>query len=563
MDDAFAGMSLGSGQQRKLIIGIDFGTTYSGIAWAETRRPEQQTVVNNWPSSLESKEGKIMDKVPTELRYTAEGKEWGFQIPALEDRHRLFKLGLVGGRLVDPGHETSPESLATDYLTALRDHLMYTLEQKLGTSILRTIPIEYCLTVPAIWSEVAKEKTLEAASRAGLNGLGKILLVSEPEAAAIYTLNSLDTHDLKIDDSFVLCDAGGGTVDLISYTITQLQPKLNIREASPGSGGMCGSTYLNRRFARFLTTKIGQEEGWDAELLAEAMERFDLVIKKQYSDLSSYTIPVPGLANNEGLGIKRGRLLITRAEMRAVFEPVVSQVISLVEQQIVSSSKKIRAVFLVGGFGENSYLKERLRAALGTSIEVIQPPNAWTAVTRGAVLMGLGHTNEDLAAVGVTSRAARKHYGIRLHVKFDPERHDASKKFFDEVDQTDRVAEMQWFIKRGDPVEERKTKRILFQQNFLAEIGPPTETSMDVMCDEISTIAPVHPNENCRTLVTLRADLRSISSEDMESTLTKNADGKWYYLIKGDVEAEYLSASTKYMLLCLGKRYDTITAEYA
>lgn len=79
-------------------------------------------------------------------------------------------------------------------------------------------------------------------------------------------------------DSFVLCDAGGGTVDLISYTITQLQPKLSIVEASPGTGGLCGSTFLNRRFAEFLTAKVGKEDGWDAELLAEAMERFDLVV---------------------------------------------------------------------------------------------------------------------------------------------------------------------------------------------------------------------------------------------------------------------------------------------
>lgn len=30
-----AGLSL---DQRKLIVGLDFGTTFSGIAWAETRR---------------------------------------------------------------------------------------------------------------------------------------------------------------------------------------------------------------------------------------------------------------------------------------------------------------------------------------------------------------------------------------------------------------------------------------------------------------------------------------------------------------------------------------------
>ena len=74
----------------------------------------------------------------------------------------------------------SPETLTTDYLSALHDHLMYTLEQKLGASILRTVPIEYCLTVPAIWSESAKKKTLDAATAAGMNSKKNILLVSEP-----------------------------------------------------------------------------------------------------------------------------------------------------------------------------------------------------------------------------------------------------------------------------------------------------------------------------------------------------------------------------------------------
>lgn len=75
-----------------------------------------------------------------------------------------------------------------------------------------------------------------------------------------------------------MCDAGGGTVDLISYEVTQFEPKLSIKEASPGTGGMCGSTFLNRRFAEFLTKKVGNEEGWDAELLAEATEKFDTVV---------------------------------------------------------------------------------------------------------------------------------------------------------------------------------------------------------------------------------------------------------------------------------------------
>jgi hypothetical protein len=91
----------------------------------------------------------------------------------------------------------------------------------------------------------------------------------------MYTIQGLDPRTLKIGDSFVLCDAGGGTVDLISYTITKISPSLEIKEAAAGSGALCGSTFLNRRFGEFLTSKLGREEGWDADTLAEAMERFE------------------------------------------------------------------------------------------------------------------------------------------------------------------------------------------------------------------------------------------------------------------------------------------------
>lgn len=40
---------------------------------------------------------------------------------------------------------------------------------------------------------------------------------------------------MKVGDAFVLCDAGGGTVDLISYEITNLDP-LEFRELVKGTG---------------------------------------------------------------------------------------------------------------------------------------------------------------------------------------------------------------------------------------------------------------------------------------------------------------------------------------
>jgi hypothetical protein len=62
---------------------------------------------------------------------------------------------------------------------------------------------------------------------------------------------------------------------LISYTIEQLEPTLQVKEAAPGSSGLCGSTYLNRRFQEFLVSKLGQKVGFEQETVDDAMKKFD------------------------------------------------------------------------------------------------------------------------------------------------------------------------------------------------------------------------------------------------------------------------------------------------
>lgn len=68
----------------------------------------------------------------------------------------------------------------------------------------------------------------------------------------MYTLTAIQPNILKLNDNFVVCDAGGGTVDLITYKVTQLSP-LQVEESVVGSGGLCGSTYLNRRSVAYLS----------------------------------------------------------------------------------------------------------------------------------------------------------------------------------------------------------------------------------------------------------------------------------------------------------------------
>jgi hypothetical protein len=103
----------------------------------------------------------------------------------------------------------------------------------------------------------------------------------------MFSLHALDPHCLKVGDTFVLCDAGGGTVDLISYTITKPSPKLEVKEAAAGTGALCGSTFLNRRFGEFITSKLSRADGWDKETYAEAMERFDSKVSKYELKIST------------------------------------------------------------------------------------------------------------------------------------------------------------------------------------------------------------------------------------------------------------------------------------
>lgn len=117
-------------------------------------------------------------------------------------------------------------------------------------------------------------------------------------------------------------------------------------------------------------------------------------------------------------------MIIMPSQMKAIFDPVINRVISLVKGQIITTKTNIKAVLLVGGFGQNFYLKERLRSFLGSSIEVRQPPNSWTAVVRGAVMMG---AQSD--AVQLRSRVARKHYGFELGHPYDPSKHSFDKMY--------------------------------------------------------------------------------------------------------------------------------------
>lgn len=280
-----------------------------------------------WPNTEGSLEGQSSEKAPTELSFSGGTVRWGFQIPEDDQRYQWFKLGLdpeqekevsyLSVNYPDPkalppayGSANSPANLATKYLSCLREHTLHILKLRLGEGVVNSTPFRFIITVPAIWDDAAKARTQKCGIDAGM-GDG-IRIISEPEAAVVFALSSMDHHNLSPGDTFVLCDAGGGTVDLISYSILELQPLLKIREAVPGSGHACGSTFLNRIFGCFLQEHISDAEGYDDDTIEDALHDFETSVKRKFrGEEPSVMIRVRGLVDNPAKGIKRGRLTVS------------------------------------------------------------------------------------------------------------------------------------------------------------------------------------------------------------------------------------------------------------
>ncbi|KAK8034829.1 hypothetical protein PG993_009824 [Apiospora rasikravindrae] len=558
-----------SSNDRTLVIGIDFGTTYSGIAYGFTHRPDYRMSCATWPSSRTKNDGAGGKKVPTTIRYLEQHGEfeWGAQIAEAtthpDEVLRWFKLGLQN--LENQPHDVramlahqETDRLVKDFLTGFGEHVMYFLRERLGLATLddfiKRSAIHTVLTVPAVWQDRAQKKTLEAFKNAGnLASLGLPELVSEPEAAATYALHTMsEGNSLEVGQSFIVLDAGGGTVDIITYTITALHPVLEVREAAAGVGDFCGGAFVDRAFADHLQATLGNEENFNNEVLGHARQAFESNVKRQFSHAAmpnqGFSIPVRGMANNSELGIRNKHLNLRAFEIHAMFEPYVLKTIRLVKDQIRTAGVPIEAVILVGGFGTSEYLQERLKKDIEVDMKI---PMRFTndptlAVVYGAVMRGIAHVAPE-----------KQHYGTELAAVYDEEAHRelVDKRSWDGLDGCWRVDVMRWFIRRGDRVAESRPFVHHFRQTSRVSFGRPNLVFLTIYADSKSSEAPVPRNDNVDTLCHLEADLSSIPTSRFP--IQRGKDGFDYYVLSCEIEVVYKSATTEYTLVHDTHRYAT------
>ncbi|KAL9641362.1 MAG: hypothetical protein Q9204_000057 [Flavoplaca sp. TL-2023a] len=536
---------------------------------SEVDGPKSQRPIDQWPDATSSGiQGRSSDKVPTEIQYAADGSfKWGFEISEGE-RSKWFNLLLdpdsssnidigqakyyADPQAAPPGYNQEPEDIVKDYLSALRRHIQAVLYQMLPQSVALSTPVKYVLTVPAMWSDIAIDRTRRCAELAGMGASTSLNIVSEPEAAAIWALQEVPPGSIEIGDSFIVCDAGGGTVDLISYKVTGLKPILRVTMVVPGKGKKCGSSFLNRRFEEFLKAKLGGHPSWHEDMLEEASNRFDGVTKRCYngSKTSHYQIPVPTFPDSPTYNVRRARYTLKGADLYDIFEPVIQDVL---------------AVLLVGGFGENRYLYKRIQQAIAPEgIEVLKSPYGWTAVVRGALIKGLADHNPKNTEVNVAGRYTSFHYETESAKVWDKKVHEEDKRFWSAANSRWEVNTYDWFVLKAEAVSEKKPIRLPYHSECLAnkrKLDPITITI--VKCADVDETRPplfVRAEGEVTPVAHLEVPLSLFPTKNLKKR--QSEDGQEWFIVDFTLKVTRTSSEFRYDLMRGNKSYGRVPAEF-
>ncbi|KAK4693360.1 carnosine N-methyltransferase, partial [Lecanoromycetidae sp. Uapishka_2] len=572
----------GAGRSKaQLIVGIDFGTTFSGVAFAfATNTEAKEDIITEWPGAG----NQTKQKIPTVLYYDQYQKVvgWGPDIadalaptgypkPGVQ-KVEWFKLQLMlsGNTYIDPINlpplppGKSEIDVAADYLFKLRQAMRNQLQKTLGEVFNREERnIRYFLTVPAIWNDAGKAATRAAAIQAGFlrdENDNRLTLITEPEAAAMFCAKT-GLLNLKIRDAVLIVDCGGGTVDLIAYEVEEETP-FTVAECTAGSGDSCGSTALNRNFSNILRAKIRKMKLPDGsktagKVYAKCIMDFENRIKADFrNNGQKWAVDVGIEAEFPEAGIEEGYMTFTNEEILQCFEPVVNRILELVRNQIIAiqaQNRILQNVLVVGGFGASEYLFQQIKLHVPPQFQakVVRPMDSVAAIVKGAVTAGI---TERV----ITSRVARRHYLMATLQPFK-EGHHPEQYRVPSLDGKDRCKyTRQIFVQKGQRVKNGEPVKV----SFFRQVAPgATLMYEDILyaCDE--DVCPEYTKDpRIKEVVTLTSDLsRKNLEKDFERMDTPQGT---FYRVYFDILLALDGSEFNAELVCQGEVMGRCTARF-
>ncbi len=336
-----------------VIVGIDLGTTYTVVSYIDPLTKKPQIIKNKYNNNT----------TPSVIGMLPEGGyAIGEDAKVMEEEGDVntasfYKLHMGDHSFVRTMY--GKEYTAADLSALFLKRVIEDAEKKLGLDITDAV-----ITVPAYFENPAKDDTIMAGKKAGLNVLN---IINEPTAACVaYGLNG-DKGNQKI----LIYDLGGGTFDI---TIAEVTPSaINVL----GTNGIheLGGRDWDKVIADWLAERFYEETGIDIST-DEEMSAINMVsaenAKKQLSTAMFCDIKVDD-------GNQKCKFRLTRdafEEMTSYQLKLTTDIIDETFADIKIGWNDISGAILVGGSTKMPMVRNYLTSHGVTILEGVNPDEA-------------------------------------------------------------------------------------------------------------------------------------------------------------------------------------------
>ncbi|KAE8141241.1 hypothetical protein BDV38DRAFT_237622 [Aspergillus pseudotamarii] len=465
-----------------IVVGIDFGMTYTGVAYSCGPEWLPPKTIQRWPGRLP---GELANKVPTSIEYSTESgkvQNWGFKCdPEVKgsDIKEFFKLHLA------PQHQDETRGGPTrqeaqrwfqDYILSIYQHVV--------SHFNITVPqfgsrqVEFLFSVPTTWKDVRMVEETRAILERVINTKTPrhraVIGLTEAEAAAVYAGN----EHYMVDDTILVCDAGGGTTDVnvLKLISTRGEPT-RLEQLGHVEGQPIGSVFIDRKIHHLICQRLEKvrdhlelspsDAAWI--MTSGRFQRLKCAFGTDAILTPWLKLDVPTLGTILDLPeaeIYNGQMHIAWEEIKDCFDLMVNKMCTLLDGHIKRMHAKypgdqITYLVLSGGFGSSPYIRQCLIDRFGSSAEY-KHPNAedmqvlladepQLVVVHGLVLDRIQRIKRGVVTFG--SRCAPVSYGIMCDKLYDPNKHVGEPVRLDPRDNNMfAVDQIDWLIIQGSPI---------------------------------------------------------------------------------------------------------------
>ncbi|KAJ3798083.1 hypothetical protein GGU11DRAFT_782338 [Lentinula aff. detonsa] len=545
-----------SGTQQGLVLAIDIGTTYSGCSFSVLDPgvvPEIKGVTS-FPAHPPSGASKI----PSVLYYDSVGvlRAVGAEtllestIEQAEDEQwtkvEWFKLHLrpkssktadlrIHQQILALPPDKSVIQVYADFLRYLFSCCRTFIEERMlsgGVGFWESVQdrIIFVFSHPNGWEGPQQNSMRRAAVLAGLitenpQDRDRLHFVTEGEASLHFCINNRLT--VKKDEGIIVVDAGGGTIDLSAYSVSD--PDTNtFEEITPSECCFSGSIFVTEEARSYFKDKLhGTRFEEDIPRITEC---FDQTTKLQFKDSDeSYHVKFGGLRDREpDLDIRSGQMKIAGLTMARFFQPSINTISKAIVDQRRDARKVITTVLLVGGFAASPWMFSKLKDTFQQLGLSIYRPDTHVnkAVSDGGVSFYLDHF--------VGFRMARCSYGVKCcdtYESWNPEHQ--RRRFFTSLDDITLVENsFSLILKKGIQITQAQEFRQSYQSTTSHRLQNISENVLAYQgIDNNPSWIDVDP-ETYSTACTVTADVSKITRA---LSPLKNSAGFMYHRLEFDI----------------------------